>query len=190
MRVHPMELPGVLLVEPHVHRDARGFFLETWHQERYRSLGIGESFVQDNHSCSAAGVVRGLHAQVQRPQAKLVRCASGRIFDVCVDIRRGSPTFGHHVAVWLDGDSHKQLFVPAGFAHGFCAVEGPAHVEYKCSAPYDPDDEITIAWDDPDLAIPWPVGRPRLSEKDGAAPRLREFGDRLPVFQAEDGRPR
>lgn len=187
MRVRPAGLPGVLLVEPRVHRDGRGFFLESWHAERYRAAGIGGPFVQDNHSCSVAGVVRGLHAQVRRPQAKLVRCASGRIFDVCVDIRRGSPTFGRHVAVWLDGSSHRQLFIPAGFAHGFCTVEEPAHVEYKCTAPYDPEDEITVAWDDPDLAIPWPVERPLLSEKDRSAPRLRDLGDRLPGFRPERG---
>ena len=143
--IRELALPGVLLVEPVVHGDARGFFLETWHAEKYRAGGLDATFVQDNHSRSAAGTLRGLHAQLARPQGKLVRCVEGEIFDVAVDIRRGSPSFGRWVGERLSAANFRQLYVPPGYAHGFCVTAGPAQVEYKCTAFYDPADEIAIA---------------------------------------------
>jgi dTDP-4-dehydrorhamnose 3,5-epimerase len=180
VRVEPCELPGVLIVEPDVYRDERGFFLEAYHARKYAELGVAGPFVQDNHSFSRKGALRGLHAQVQRPQGKLVRAVAGEMFDVAVDIRPDSPTFKHWVGVRLSGDNFRQLYVPPGFAHGFCTLSDELHVEYKCTAFYDPADEIAIAWDDPDLAIAWPVTTPVISEKDGRAPRLATIVERLP----------
>ena len=180
MRVRPTELPGVLVIEPAVFHDPRGFFFEAYHAERYRALGIAETFVQDNHSRSAAGTIRGLHLQVGRPQAKLIRVLAGAIWDVAVDVRRGSPTFGRWTAVTLSAENFRQLFIPAGFAHGFCVTSREADVEYKCSGFYDPAAEIGIAWDDPALAIPWPAERPLLSDRDRGHPRLSEINHRLP----------
>jgi dTDP-4-dehydrorhamnose 3,5-epimerase len=180
MKVHPCELPEVLIVEPDVYRDERGFFLEAYHQRKYAELGIVGPFVQDNHSFSRKSALRGLHAQVQRPQGKLVRAVAGEMFDVAVDIRPDSPTFKRWVGVRLSGDNFRQLYVPPGFAHGFCTLSDELHVEYKCTALYDPTDEIAIAWNDPDLAIAWPVTAPVVSEKDGRAPRLRAIAERLP----------
>jgi dTDP-4-dehydrorhamnose 3,5-epimerase len=174
-------LPGVLVVEPTVHQDHRGFFLETYHREKYARGGIEGPFVQDNHSRSARAILRGLHAQGRRPQGKLVRCVEGTIFDVAVDIRRGSPTFARWVGVELAAASFRQLWVPPGFAHGFCVVSEAAQVEYKVTALYDAEDELAIAWDDPEIGIDWPVAAPVLSEKDAAAPRLAAI-DRLPVY--------
>jgi len=176
-------IPGVVLVEPHVHRDDRGFFLETWHAEKYREGGIDATFVQDNHSHSARGTLRGLHAQNPHPQGKLLRAVEGEIFDVAVDARRGSPTYGRHVSAVLSADNFRQLWVPPGFLHGFVVTSEVAQVEYKCSAPYDREGEFSVAWDDPDLAIPWPVDRPILSPRDAAAPRLAEVQDRLIDFE-------
>lgn len=184
MRFLITDLPGVVVVEPDVHRDDRGFFLETYHAEKYRAGGIGEAFVQDNHSRSAAGTLRGLHAQRRRPQGKLIRCVEGEIFDVAVDIRRGSPTFARWAGVSLSDDDFRQLYVPPGFAHGFCVVRGPAQVEYKCTALYDAEDELGIVWNDPDIAVAWPVGAPTLSEKDRRLPLLAEIADLLPVYAA------
>lgn len=177
----PTALPGVLVVEPVVHRDERGFFLETYHAGKYRQGGVGLEFVQDNHSRSVRGTLRGLHAQLARPQGKLVRCVEGEIFDVAVDIRRGSPTFGRWAGATLSAESFHQLWVPPGFAHGFCVTSEVAQVEYKCTALYDPTDELVVAWNDPDLAIAWPLaGEPRLSARDRAAPRLADVFERLP----------
>ena len=182
MRVTPSAIDGVLVIEPRVFRDRRGFFLETYHAERYREYGIQGSFVQDNHTRSVAGTVRGLHLQLRRPQAKLVRVIEGEVFDVAVDVRRGSPTFGRWVSVVLSAENFKQCFVPPGLAHGFCVVTPFAQVEYKCTDFYDPDGEIGIAWDDPALAIAWPVADPVLSDRDRRNPTLAEIGDRLPAY--------
>lgn len=185
MKVHETALPGVLLVEPKVHRDERGFFLEVHHQERYAGAGIPGPFVQDNHSRSRErGVIRGLHAQLRHPQGKLVRCVEGRIFDVAVDIRRGSPHFGRSVAAELSADDFRQLWIPPGFAHGFLVIAAPAQVEYKCTALYRPDDEVSIAWDDPEIAIAWPLDgcSPILSAKDRLGETLGVLAPRLPVF--------
>ncbi len=176
------EIPDVLIVEPVVHRDARGFFLETYHEEKYRQGGIAARFVQDNHSRSARGTLRGLHAQRTKPQGKLVRAIEGAIWDVAVDIRRGSPTFGRWVAAELTADNFRQLWIPAGFAHGFCVLSESAQVEYKCTALYDQVDEITIAWDDPDIAVAWPVTHPLVSPRDRAGRRLAEILHDLPAY--------
>ncbi len=184
MKVVPTDLPGVLLVEPDVFCDARGFFLETYHREKYAAAGIHASFVQDNHSHSTRGTLRGLHAQCRRPQGKLVRAVRGRMFDVAVDIRVGSPCFGRWTGAMLSGDNFRQLYIPPGFAHGFCVLSEEVDVEYKCTEVYAPEDEITIAWDDPAIGIAWPVAVPVLSEKDRSAPQLSTLRDRLPSFEA------
>ncbi len=163
-------LPGVLLIEPDVFRDARGFFLETFHARKYREGGIPYDFVQDNHSRSQRGTLRGLHAQLRRPQGKLVRAVKGEIFDVAVDIRKGSPTFGKWVGATLSEENFRQLFVPPGFAHGFCVLSEIAEVEYKCTDFYDKADEIGVLWSS--AGIDWPVKEPLLSAKDAALPRL------------------
>ena len=182
MRLVPTDLPGVLIIEPTVYRDARGFFLETYHQRRYTEAGIRGPFVQDNHSYSARGTLRGLHAQVRRPQGKLVRAVEGEMFDVAVDIRRGSPTLGRWVGVVLSGTNFRQLYIPPGFAHGFCVLSEHVHVEYKCTDFYDAADEVTVSWNDPAIGIAWPAAEPVLSTKDRAAPRLAALGDRLPLY--------
>jgi dTDP-4-dehydrorhamnose 3,5-epimerase len=164
------ELAGVVVVEPDVFRDARGFFLETFNADRYREGGIDRAFVQDNHSRSSRGTLRGLHAQRRRPQAKLVRAVRGEIFDVAVDIRPGSATFGKWVATRLSEENFRQLFVPEGFAHGFCVLSEIAEVEYKCSTLYDRADEIGVRWNS--AGIEWPVRDPLLSPKDAALPPL------------------
>lgn len=175
-------IPEVILVEPKVFRDARGFFLETFHAERYQEAGITGPFVQDNHSRSVPRTLRGLHAQERHPQGKLVRCVEGEIWDVAVDVRRGSPTFGHWVGYSLSADNHRQLWVPPGFLHGFCVLSpGGAQVEYKCTDLYRPDDELAVVWNDPELAIAWPIDDPVLSAKDAAQPTLRAVWDRLPL---------
>jgi dTDP-4-dehydrorhamnose 3,5-epimerase len=178
----PTAIPGVVLVEPQVFRDARGFFLESFHAEKYRDGGIPGPFVQDNHSHSSRGTLRGLHAQNPNPQGKLLRVIEGEVFDVAVDARRGSPTYGQHVGVVLSADNMKQIYVPPGLLHGFVVTSDTAQVEYKCTAFYDPAGEFSVAWNDPDLAIPWPVDTPILSEKDAAAPRLAEVQERLVDF--------
>jgi dTDP-4-dehydrorhamnose 3,5-epimerase len=185
MRVDTTELPGVLLVTPDVFADPRGFFVETYHEERYARAGMTERFVQDNHSRSARGTLRGLHAQRTRPQAKLVRCIQGLIWDVAVDIRQGSPTFGRWVGAELGADTATQIYVPKGFAHGFAVLSGTAEVEYKCSDYYAPQDQFTIRWDDPQLAVAWPLKDPLLSAKDAQAPLLKELaaGGILPQFK-------
>jgi dTDP-4-dehydrorhamnose 3,5-epimerase len=165
-------VPGVVLIEPHVHRDGRGFFVETFHSEKYRAGGIDATFVQDNHSHSVRGTLRGLHAQHPGEQGKLLRAIAGEIFDVAVDVRRGSPTYGRFVSVVLSAQNFKQLYVPPGFLHGFLVTSDEAQVEYKCTELYRPGAEFGVAWNDPELAIPWPVDEPILSAKDAAAPRL------------------
>jgi dTDP-4-dehydrorhamnose 3,5-epimerase len=179
MRFLPTELSGVVIVEPDVHRDSRGFFLETFHLRKYREGGIDGTFVQDNHSHSVRGTLRGLHAQVARPQGKLVRAVAGEMFDVAVDIRPGSPTFGRWVGVVLSGENFRQLYIPPGFAHGFCVLSPQVDVEYKCTDFYDPSDEIGILWSDPAIGIAWPVPDPIVSAKDARAPRLAEVVSRL-----------
>ena len=182
MRVIPANIPSVLIVEPDVHVDVRGFFLETYHADKYRAAGIADVFVQDNHSRSAGSTIRGLHLQLGRPQGKLIRVIEGEIFDVAVDVRRGSPTFGKWVGVTLSAENFKQCYIPKGFAHGFAVTSGVAQVEYKCTDIYDAASEVGIAWDDPDLAITWPVSAPVLSERDKRHPRLAEVRD-LPEFR-------
>ena len=181
MKVRATALPEVLLVEPQVFRDERGFFLESYRAERYRENGIDDVFVQDNHSRSSRGTIRGIHAQAG--MAKLVRVVRGSVVDVAVDIRVGSPRFGAHVAVNLSEDDFQQLFVPAGFAHGFAVTSEIAEIEYKCSVVYAPRNEIAIAWNDPKIGINWPIETPNLSERDRAAPRLAEVQARCPRFE-------
>ncbi|HLK10384.1 MAG TPA: dTDP-4-dehydrorhamnose 3,5-epimerase [Candidatus Binatia bacterium] len=179
MRCVPLAIPDVLVIEPTVHRDDRGFFLEAYHEERYRAAGIPGPFVQDNQSRSGRGTLRGLHGQRRRPQGKLVRALAGEIWDVAVDVRPGSATFGRWVGVTLTAESFRQCWVPPGFLHGFCVLSDVAEVEYKCTAPYDASDEIGVVWDDPDLGIAWPVTEPRLSARDRALPRFAAFARRL-----------
>jgi dTDP-4-dehydrorhamnose 3,5-epimerase len=174
------ELDGLVLVKPDVFGDERGFFVETFSVEPWRELGVETTFVQHNHSRSDLGTVRGLHFQTVPGQAKLMRCARGRIFDVAVDLRRGSPTFGAWEAHILDDQSHHQLFVPVGFAHGFCVLSEQADVAYLVSSAYDPATESGIAWDDPRVGIEWPVSDPTLSDRDRNAPQLEAIADQLP----------
>ena len=182
MNFLPCPLPGVLRVEPDVFADPRGFFMETYHADKFAAGGITLPFVQDNHSRSVKGTLRGLHFQIQRPQGKLVRVVAGEVFDVAVDIRRGSPTFGRWHGETLSAENRLQLWVPPGYAHGFCVLSETADVIYKCTDVYAPGGERTIRWDDPTLAIRWPVSSPLLSAKDAAAPTLEGLGDDLFVF--------
>ena len=180
MRFVQTDLPGVLVIEPDVHQDPRGFFLETYHAAKYRAGGIEAPFVQDNHSRSIRGTLRGLHLQPGRPQGKLIRVVEGEIFDVAVDVRRRSPTFGRWVAVTLSAENFKQCYVPPGFAHGFCVLSQDAQVEYKCTDLYEPASEIGVAWNDPVLAISWPIAQPLLSDRDRRNPTLAELMEKLP----------
>jgi|TARA_B110000503_G_C7074712_1_gene382408 dTDP-4-dehydrorhamnose 3,5-epimerase len=167
------DLSGCLLIKPQVFGDERGFFLETYQYVRYSTLaGITLPFVQDNHSRSSMGVLRGLHFQKTKPQGKLVRVVKGEVYDVAVDIRQGSPTFGRWEAVILSDQNKAQFWVPPGFAHGFVVLSDSADFEYKCTDYYDPSDEGCILWNDPDLDIPWPIDNPTLSDKDAHATRL------------------
>jgi len=179
MNVTPTAIPAVLLIAPTVHRDARGFFLETWEETRYAAHGIGPRFVQDNQSSSQRGTLRGLHAQLSSPQGKLVRAIRGEILDVAVDGRPNSPTFGKWVSALLTGDNHHQLWVPPGFFHGFAVLSETAEVAYKCSTPYARGDEIGVRWNDPALGIDWQVAEPLLSAKDAAAPTLADVREKL-----------
>ena len=167
-------LPGVVVLEPEVLADERGFFMETYHAARFRQLGIEAVFVQDNHSRSMRGVLRGLHYQEPNAQGKLVRCTRGALYDVAVDIRVGSPHFGKWVGADLTEENKRMLWVPPGFAHGFCALTDNADMVYKCTALYDAQSDRSILWNDSDLGIKWPIARPLLSPKDAAAPRLKE----------------
>lgn len=180
MRLVETPLPGVLLVEPHVFRDDRGFFLEVFHAGKFEAQGLAVRFVQDNHSLSRRGTLRGLHLQTRQPQGKLVRCVAGEIWDVAVDVRIGSPAFGRWHGERLSAENFRQLWIPPGFAHGFCVTSESAQVEYKCTTLYDPESDLAIAWNDPELAVGWPVGEPRLSARDAAAPLAAELLDRLP----------
>ena len=175
MEVVKTPLGGVLLIKPKVWGDARGYFVETWQQERYAAAGIDLPFVQDNHSRSAYGILRGLHFQKTRPQGKLVHVSLGSVFDVAVDIRAGSPSFGQWYGVELTQDNQWQLWVPPGLAHGFVVTSEYAHFHYKCTEYYCPQDEGAIRWNDPDLGVVWPVECPVLSQKDAVAPSWREF---------------
>jgi dTDP-4-dehydrorhamnose 3,5-epimerase len=175
MKVIKTALPGVVIIEPKVFGDARGFFLETFQVDRYREAGITQPFVQDNHSRSQRGVLRGLHFQKTRPQGKLVRVSRGAVFDVAVDINPASPTCGQFVAVELNDDNHRQMWIPPGYAHGFCVLSDVADFEYMCTDLYFPEDEGGLIWNDPDVGIPWPIEAPRLSEKDMRLQRLSEL---------------
>ncbi len=168
MNVVATDLEGVLIIEPRVFADARGFFFESYHADRYAAAGLPARFVQDNNSCSAPGTLRGLHYQLRRPQGKLIRVLRGAIFDVAVDIRRGSPAFGRWVGVALSADNKRQLYVPPGYAHGLCVPDEESEIEYKCTDFYAPEDEHGVAWNDPTVAIAWPVSNPLLSERDRA----------------------
>jgi dTDP-4-dehydrorhamnose 3,5-epimerase len=174
------ELQGLLLIEPELHGDERGFLIETFRADAWRDLGVDAEFVQDNHSRSRGGILRGLHFQTSPGQAKLVRCLRGRIWDVAVDLRRDSPTYRRWEGHELDDVSHRQLFLPVGFAHGFCVLSERADVAYRLSSYFDPATEAEIAWDDPDIGIQWPISDPILSERDRRAPRLAEVADSLP----------
>ena len=185
MRVVPTAIPDILLIEPDVHADGRGFFLETFHAARYREHGMAGPFVQDNHSRSVGGTLRGLHLQLEHPQGKLIRAVEGEIFDVAVDVRRGSPTFGRWVGVALSAESFRQVYIPAGFAHGFAVLSAVAQVEYKTTDFYDPAGELGIAWNDPALGIEWPVTAPILSARDGRHPNLAEVMHKLPVYSTD-----
>jgi len=183
MKVKTTALSGVIILEPDVFGDHRGFFLETFQADRYEQAGIHAAFVQDNLSFSVQHTLRGLHYQITRPQAKLVQVITGEIYDVAVDVRSGSPTFGQWVGVQLSGDNHRQLFIPEGFAHGFCVLSPSAHFMYKCSDYYTPDDEGGVLWSDPEIGIDWPVSAPIISEKDARMAPLNQIAQhRLPAY--------
>lgn len=189
MEVEQTSLSGVLLIKPRVFGDARGFFLETYSEKRYQEAGVRATFVQDNHSRSTRGVLRGLHYQLKNPQGKLVSVNRGEVFDVAVDIREGSPTFGQWHGVILNDTNHHQLYVPPGFAHGFVVLSDVVDFSYKCTDYYNPDDEQGIRWDDPAINIQWPITNTMLSEKDLANPLLetQAANQRLPLYS--DGKP-
>lgn len=166
LAVAATDFQGLVVIESRVFEDARGFFMETFHTHRFTAAGLPTSFVQDNHSLSRKGVIRGLHYQIERPQGKLVRAIRGSVYDVAVDLRRNSRTFGRWFAIELSDTNRKQIYIPPGFAHGFCALSDEAEVIYKCTDVYHPAGERTIVWNDPQLAIPWPAAEPFLAEKD------------------------
>jgi dTDP-4-dehydrorhamnose 3,5-epimerase len=179
-------LPGVILIEPKLFSDDRGFFMETFHSERFAAAGVPTSFVQDNHSRSRRGVLRGLHYQEPNAQGKLVRCTRGTLFDVAVDIRRGSPQFGKWYGIEISEENRRMLWIPPGFAHGFCAMTDDADLVYKCTSLFDANADRCIVWNDPEIGIEWPLRDPILSEKDAAAPRLAEAV--LPSYDAPPAR--
>ena len=183
MKTIPTELAGVLVIEPQVFADARGFFFESYNAQRYAKAGIACGFVQDNHSRSTRNTIRGLHYQFRRPQAKLLRVVRGSVFDVVADIRRGSPTFGRWVGIELSAENKRQIFVPAGLAHGFCVTSDDAEVEYKCSDFYVPDDQHGVLWSDRTIGIAWPVREPILSDRDRAYLPLTVDRDDLPTYE-------
>jgi dTDP-4-dehydrorhamnose 3,5-epimerase len=181
MNVEHTPLSGLLVIDPQCFRDDRGFFLESFQVRRYRALGITDDFVQDNHSRSEMRVLRGLHFQVKNSQAQIVTVMRGRVFDVAVDLRRGSATFGRWYGIELSESGPRQLYMPRGFAHGFCVLSEAADLHYKVSGFYDPEDEGGVVWNDPDIAIQWPVGAPVLSSRDRSYPKLRDLDqERLP----------
>ena len=177
MKVIETKLPGVLIIEPKVFGDSRGFFKETFQAQRYREAGIEHKFVQDNHSRSQKGVLRGLHFQITKPQGKLVSCSQGAVFDVAVDVDPESATFGQYVGIELNEDNHRQFWVPPGYAHGFCVLTDTADFQYKCTDYYDPSDEGGLIWNDLDVAIEWPIDQPLLSDKDAKLPTLKELAN-------------
>jgi len=180
MNVLTCDISGLLIIEPKVFGDARGFFLETWNLLRYREAGIAADFVQDNLSFSRRGILRGLHFQNPNPQGKLLQVLQGEVFDVAVDVRRGSPTFGKWHGLILNAENKRQFYVPPGFAHGFVVLSETALFQYKCTESYSPKDELAIRWDDPDIGIEWPLKEPLLSERDAKGLRLRDIPpDRL-----------
>jgi len=185
MKIICTELEGVLVISPDVFKDSRGFFLETYQQCKYREGGIVEPFVQDNHSRSTRGTIRGLHAQRCHPQGKLIRVLQGEICDVVVDIRQGSPTFRHWIKTELSADNFLQCYIPPGFAHGFFVRSTVAEVEYKCTDFYDPSDELRIIWNDPAIGIEWPTADPLLSDKDRGGQTLDELLEHLPRYRRE-----
>jgi dTDP-4-dehydrorhamnose 3,5-epimerase len=172
-------IPGIILIEPTVHRDDRGFFLESYRESEYRDGDIRARFVQDNHSSSVKDTLRGLHGQNPNPQGKLVRVIEGEIFDVSVDVRRGSPTYGKHFATRLSADNFHQLYIPPGVLHGFLVMSDVAQVIYKCTDFYRPEADFSVAWNDPEFGIAWPIESPILSEKDRCAPRLEDVESQL-----------
>ena len=174
MKLIQTGLPGLVIIEPRVHGDERGHFKELWKQSALREAGIPDAFVQSNVSLSSAGVIRGLHYQYPNPQGKLVSVLHGSVFDVAVDIRIDSPTFRQWAGVELSAENHRQLYIPAGFAHGFCVLREPAIMNYLCTAEYFAPGDAAIAWNDPDIAVEWPMQPGSLSAKDSAAPRLRD----------------
>jgi dTDP-4-dehydrorhamnose 3,5-epimerase len=181
MQIMQTELPGLLLIEPQCLRDERGFFLESYQEDRYRAAGIMDNFVQDNQSRSRQGVLRGLHFQVKRPQAQLVTVMRGRIFDVAVDLRPGSKTFARWFGAELSDEGPRQMYMVPGFAHGFCVLSDFADLHYKVSRIYDHADEGGLLWNDPEIAIRWPIDNPALSKRDSSYPRLRDIDrERLP----------
>lgn len=181
MKILETELAGVLIIEPRVFSDSRGYFFESFQAERYKENGITKEFVQDNVSHSTKGVLRGLHYQLEHPQGKLVFVLTGAVLDVIVDIRRGSPMFGKSVSIELNETNRRQVYVPPGYAHGFCVISETVDFLYKCTDYYSPASERGIAWNDPDLGITWPVSDPILSEKDTRYPRLKDvLEDQLP----------
>ncbi len=176
MEVHRTKLPGVLIIEPDVHRDERGFFMERHHRRRYGELpGLDLDFVQDNHSHSRRGVLRGLHFQRRHPQGKLVSVISGAVWDVAADIDPASPTFRHWVGIELNAVNHRQLYIPPGFAHGFCVFSASADLLYKCTDFHHPEDEAGVIWNDAELAIEWPIADPVLSPRDARNPSLSDY---------------
>ncbi|WP_024891506.1 dTDP-4-dehydrorhamnose 3,5-epimerase [Luteimonas huabeiensis] len=183
MKIERTELPGCTIIEPAVFGDARGFFFETWNAERFGEHGLPTRFVQSNVSSSAQGVLRGLHYQWPRPQGKLVSVLEGEVFDVAVDIRRGSPHFGRWIGVVLSAENRRQLWIPEGFAHGFAVLSERAVFSYLCTDVYVKEADAGVRWDDPDIGIDWPIASPVLSDKDAAAPRLADVAEeRLPVY--------
>jgi len=182
VKVRETSLPGVLILEPQVFKDERGFFLETFSAKRLAGSGIPENFAQDNHSRSTRNVVRGLHYQLKHPQGKLIHAARGRIFDVAVDIRRGSPTFAKWFGVELNDENLFSLWIPGGFANGFCVLSDFADVIYKCTVPYEADDDRGVAWNDPSIGIDWPVENPVLSAKDSAYHTLSPDRNDIPTI--------
>ena len=187
MKIIQTQLPGVLVIEPQIFGDNRGWFAETWSQSRYADAGINKPFVQDNVSFSGKGILRGLHFQNPKAQGKLVQVLSGEVFDVAVDIRVGSPTFGRWVGHSLSCDNHRQMYIPAGFAHGFCVLSQTAIFSYKCTDYYSPSAEMGIIWNDPDIGIDWPIDEPTVSQKDAAFAKLRDIPDKkLPQYEASE----
>ncbi len=189
MNVTTFEIPGLLLIEPKVFEDSRGFFMETYHARQYAEYGLPPQFVQDNHSASTKGTLRGLHYQLGRPQGKLVRVTKGEVFDVAVDVRRGSPHFGKWLGVTLSAENKHQLYIPEGFAHGFCVTSKSAEVQYKCTDYYAPEEERGIIWNDPDISIDWPIKEPLLSDKDSSNSCLKDMGDARPLYGHRRGAP-